>query len=189
MQLVRHPVGRQVPSAKWQLAVAAGLKRASPYPVLIRRAAVDFRPKANIKRFSRAVSCNVTKWLALYPSCASVRLSRDWSGLTAAAHAKAGGVRDVIRNRVLLFVAANIFHGLPFYPAGFAAGVCCNPSFLTTTALAVTVRDFSRRLFGGKIAHVVSSSRAGGHATGRSQRSGGFFIEVMSIIPQGEGVG
>jgi len=189
VQLIRYPMGRQILPAEWQLAITAGFERAFPYPALIGRAAIYFCPKADIKRFSRAVPCNVAKWLSLYPSFSGFRLRRDWRWLPAATHAKASRVGGIIQNWVLLFVAAYEFYRLAFYPAGFAISVCCNPSLSTAATVAVSVGDFLRRLFSGMIAHVVSPSKAIVHATGCSQHRGGFFIEAASIISQSGGIG
>lgn len=51
-----------------------------------------------------------------------------------------------------------------------------NFGFLSTTTVAITIRNFVRGAFSGIFAHVVSPPKAIGHATGRSLRRGGAFI-------------
>lgn len=150
-------------------AVSVMTLRSSPQPTVLRHSFGDILPKA------------LCDWAA-YPQSVVVPLSeaplrRLDNGPTSTGTANRARKRmspRVVPAYVASWLALNVTVECAVLRANFG--------FLSATAVTVTVRNFLRWVLSGMLAHVVSPSKAIGHATGRLLRRGGALRLTTGVL-------
>ncbi len=140
-----------------------------PQPTILRRSLDDILPKA------------FCYWAA-YSQAIMVALSetsfRCFDNSTASA-----GAANRARKRVSpCVVSAYVAPWFALNVTVECAVLRANLGFLSATTVTVTVGNFLRWVLSGMLAHVVSPSKAIGHATGRSLRRGGAFRLYTGVL-------
>jgi len=118
-----------------------------PNPAIVRSSLIHSGPKATFDRLSVVVAANVARLMA-WASC-------FFQTLTTSARAKFGRVPFTGAATVTNYISERF----AFYMPSAAVILGDYLGLLTTTALAVSVRDFLRGLIRGMLAHVSSSFR------------------------------
>lgn len=150
-------------------AVSVMTLRSSPQPTVIQRSLDDILPKTlvNWAAYPRAIVVSLSK-------AAFVRFDNS-----AASTGAANCTGEWVPPRV---VTAYIMPWLTLDVTVSRVVPSGDLGFLPTTTVAVTVWNFLRGVLSGMLAHVVSPSKAIGHATGRSLRRGGAFRLTTGVL-------
>lgn len=150
-------------------AVSVMTLRSNPQPTIIRRSFDYILPKAlcDWAAYSQAVVVALSE-------APLRRLDNGPTSTSTANRARKRMSPRVVPAYVASWLALNVTVECAVLRANFG--------FLSATAVTVTVRNFLRWVLSGMLAHVVSPSRAIGHATGRSLRRGGALCLTTGVL-------
>lgn len=156
-------------AADTHYAVSVMAFRSNPQPTVIRSSLDDILPET---------FCDG----AAYPQAIVVSLSKATLGRLDKSAASASATNRAWKWVPPRVVAANVTPWLAFNKTVRCVVFSGNFGFLPTTTVAVTVWNFLCWVLSGMLAHVVSPSKATGHATGRSLRRGGAFRLTTGVL-------
>lgn len=145
-----------VPDAK--LPITALISGACPQPAFIGFTLGDLGPKSFFDRIAFALmTLDISKMLAFYNAAFCFALFGKISFLTTATHAQSAGIWRRYSRMTMTGVASNITCVFAFFATKLGVILGDNCGFLSTSAMAVSVRDFLRGLIRGMLTHVNSS--------------------------------
>lgn len=150
-------------SATAEFPITGIINVALPFPAIIGGTWSDIFPKQLFRYTGGAMAQAKTSMLTTDKITFSVCIFRYWCYLATAAFAIFGVCCDFVAWHI---VSANELDGLTDSPSAFLAAIGGDSCFLSTSAVAITVWDFCRRLFCGMIIHADTFLLRFGHSAG-----------------------
>lgn len=149
MNFVRYTVSMKRLVLMRYPSIAEWMSVACPRPTFVCAAPINIFPKLFSERYRTPMVINVSLWLAFYHACLSVAFLGNRRGLTTTAHAKPAWVGAFGERLLKHIMTANELVGLTLNHAQIRVGFFGYLGLLSTTAVAITVGNFSRGIMEG----------------------------------------
>jgi len=163
-----------------KLAVAMIVGSGKPRPTIIRPALVHFCPKARRRCSSLfpfvGVTHPVANRLTLDVTKPRIATEGDWGWLSTAAHAKAGGIQWPRRFGQAPIMTIQVAQGFTLDPSPCNTVNLGYLGLLSTTTVAITVRNFLGGIVRGMIVHSNSLLSAVAQSQGHSRGAAWCFV-------------